>query len=37
MEYTDWTPQAVATLIIGLIATVGFAIATVYAFIQGDQ
>jgi hypothetical protein len=37
MEYTDWTPQAVATLIIGLIATVGLAFAMVYAFIKGER
>jgi len=37
MEYTDWTPQAVATLIIGLIATVGLGVAMVYAFIKGER
>ena len=37
MEYTDWTPQAVAKLIIGFTATVGLAIAMVYAFIKGER
>ena len=37
VEYTDWTPQAVATLIVGLIATVGLAVAMVYAFIKGER
>lgn len=37
MEYTDWTQQALATLIIGLIATVGLSVAMVYAFIKGER
>jgi hypothetical protein len=37
MEHTDWTLQAVATLIIGFIATVGLAVAMVYAFIKGER
>ena len=37
MEYADWTPQAVATLIIGLISTAGLAVAMVYAFIKGEK
>jgi|AACY02.2.fsa_nt_gi hypothetical protein len=37
MEYADWTPQAVATLFVGLIATVGLAVAMVYAFIKGER
>jgi len=37
MEYTDWTPQAVATLIIGLAGTVALATVMVIAFIKGDS
>jgi len=33
MKHTDWTPQAIAKLIIGLIATVGHGLAMVYVFI----
>ena len=37
MEYADWTPQAIASLIIGLLATSALAAATVYAFIKGEK
>ena len=37
MEYTDWTPQAVASLIIGVLATSTLAAATAYAFIKGEK
>ena len=37
MEYTDRTPQAIASLIIGVLATVGLAVATAYAFIKGEK
>ena len=37
MEYTVWTPQAVATLIVGLAGTVALAMVMVIAFIKGDS
>ena len=37
MEHTDWTLQAVATLIIGFIAKVGLAVAMVYAVLKGER
>jgi len=37
MEYTDWTPQAIASLIIGVLATGGLAVATAYALIKGEK
>ena len=37
MEHTDWTPQAVITLIIGVMATIGLATATAFAFIKGGK
>jgi len=37
MEYTDWTPQAVAALIIGVLATSTLAAATAYAFIKREK
>ena len=37
MEYNDWTLQAVITLITGVLATVGLAVAMVFAFIKGEK
>ena len=37
MDYTDWTPQAIASLIMGVLATGGLAAATAYAFIKGEK
>jgi len=37
MEQTDWTPQAVVTLIIGFLGTISLAMAMVYAFIKGER
>jgi hypothetical protein len=37
MEYNDWTPQAVITLMAGALATVGLAVAMVFAFIKGEK
>jgi len=37
MEYTDWTPQTIASLIIGVLATTKLAAATAYAFIKGEK
>jgi len=37
MESTDWSPQAITTLIAGAIATAGLIVATVYAFIKGER
>jgi len=37
MEYTDWTPQSVITLIVGAIATIGLATLTAIAFIKGGK
>ena len=37
MEYTDWTPQSIITLIVGVIATIGLAAVTAIAFIKGGK
>lgn len=37
METTDWTPQSIITLIVGMLVTVTLAVATAYAFIKGGQ
>jgi len=37
MEYTDWTPKSVITLIVGVIATIGLASAAVFALISGEK
>ena len=37
MEYTNWIPQAVASLIIGVLVTTTLAAATAHAFIKGEK
>jgi len=37
MEHTDWTLQAIASSIIGVLATGGLAVATAKAFIKGEK
>jgi hypothetical protein len=37
MEYTDWTPQSIITLVTGVIATIALATATAFAFIKGGK
>ena len=37
MEDTDWSPQAIGTLIAGAVATAGLIVATIYAFIKGER
>ena len=37
MEYTDWSPQSIITLVAGLLATSVMIAATAYAFTKGGQ
>ena len=37
MEHTDWSPQSIITLIVGVLATIALIAATAYAFTKGGQ
>ena len=37
MEYTDWSPQSIITLVAGVLATITLAAITAYAFTKGGQ
>ena len=37
METTDWTPQSIITLIVGVLATIALAVAAAYAFTKGGE
>ena len=34
MEYTDWSPQSIITLVAGVLATIALIAATAYAFTK---
>ena len=36
MEYADWTPHSIVTLILGVLATIALFAVTAYVFTRGD-
>ena len=37
MEYNDWTPQSIITLIAGVLAAIALIAVTAYTFTKGGQ
>lgn len=35
MEYNDWTPQSITTVVAGALATIALIAATAYSFTKG--
>lgn len=36
MEYADWTPHSIVTLILGVLATIALFAVAAYVFTRGD-